>query len=559
MGFMPKSNDSVLVTGAGDYKIRVHNIANSDTLLICSCHYGRVKRVATAPAMPFLFWSASEDGLVMQYDLRQSHSCKLSDQSTVLVNLTNHLGRFIEAKCINVNPRRPELIAVGANDAYVRMYDRRMIKLSQRPVSGSSNISSLGYGNGDPDNNVPLGCVQYFVAGHLKNRGQCKKYSTTYLTFSYDGNELLVNMGAEQIYLFDINDHRNSRRFIVPAEIDSDNRDQDEELSSENDNSPLVLEDLSAMNVVQLSPEVEVIHQQANKAFEDEHYADAISMYNEAISLCPTSATLYANRASTYMKRAWEGDTYDALRDCRITLALDPNHVKAHFRLARCLFDLKRVNEAHTVMENFMEKFPDYTKNSACRNLRKDIKDALNSDNDSTSSKPNESGISKYEKEWQKNALDFKVRLCGHCNTVTDIKEANFFGEDSRFIIAGSDDGSFFTWDRYTTNIVRVLKGDSRIVNCLQPHPSMCLLATSGIDQVIRLWSPLPEDGSENVWEVKNANEAAIANYLRMNSEQFELMPFNIAYMFPPGQGDGQEDNEGRPDLSNAPLNCRPS
>lgn len=59
--------------------------------------------------------------------------------------------------------------------------------------------------------------------------------------------------------------------------------------------------------------------------------------------------------------------------------------------------------------------------------------------------------------------------------------------------MAGSDDGSFFIWDRSTTNIIRVLRGDERIVNCLQPHPSTCLLATSGIDPVVRLWSPLPE------------------------------------------------------------------
>lgn len=66
------------------------------------------------------------------------------------------------------------------------------------------------------------------------------------------------------------------------------------------------------------------------------------------------------------------------------------------------------------------------------------------------------------------------------------------------YIVAGSDDGSFFIWDRYTTNIVRVLRGDEHIVNCLQPHPSTCLLATSGIDRVIRLWSPLPEVLQDN-------------------------------------------------------------
>jgi len=34
------------------------------------------------------------------------------------------------------------------------------------------------------------------------------------LTFSDDGNELLVNMGGEQIYLFDINDSNSSKKIF---------------------------------------------------------------------------------------------------------------------------------------------------------------------------------------------------------------------------------------------------------------------------------------------------------------------------------------------------------
>ena len=64
---------------------------------------------------------------------------------------------------------------------------------------------------------------------------------------------------------------------------------------------------------------------------------------------------------------------------------------------------------------------------------------------------------------------------------------------DGQYIVAGSDDGSFFIWNRQTTNIVQILAGDSQIVNCLQPHPTHCLLATSGIDPLVRLWSPKPE------------------------------------------------------------------
>lgn len=37
--------------------------------------------------------------------------------------------------------------------------------------------------------------------------------------------------------------------------------------------------------------------------------------------------------------------------------------------------------------------------------------------------------VSKPEKVWRKKASDYEHRYCGHCNSTTDIKEANFFGK----------------------------------------------------------------------------------------------------------------------------------
>ena len=36
--------------------------------------------------------------------------------------------------------------------------------------------------------------------------------------------------------------------------------------------------------------------------------------------------------------------------------------------------------------------------------------------------------VSDQEKQLREEALDYELRFCGHCNTTTDIKEANFFG-----------------------------------------------------------------------------------------------------------------------------------
>lgn len=72
-----------------------------------------------------------------------------------------------------------------------------------------------------------------------------------------------------------------------------------------------------------------------------------------------------------------DGDHYDALRDCLKALTLNPGHLKAHFRLARCLFELKYVAEALECLDDFKGKFPEQAHSSACDALDKDIKAAL--------------------------------------------------------------------------------------------------------------------------------------------------------------------------------------
>lgn len=130
--FIPKSNNSTIVTGAADAKLFLFDINrnNQSPTWSCHCHSFRVKRLATAPENPFLFWSAGEDGYVFQFDLRQPHVCR-SDSNIVLINLRNHCSEYSEIKCIAINPRRPELLAIGATDCYARVYDRRMISLNK--------------------------------------------------------------------------------------------------------------------------------------------------------------------------------------------------------------------------------------------------------------------------------------------------------------------------------------------------------------------------------------------------------------------------------------------
>uniref|UniRef100_A0A1B6LG63 WD and tetratricopeptide repeats protein 1 n=1 Tax=Graphocephala atropunctata TaxID=36148 RepID=A0A1B6LG63_9HEMI len=578
--FLPGTNDNTLVTGAGDFQVHAMDITLKETTQVCTCATGRVKRLATAPQLPFVFWSASEDGAVRQYDLRSPHSCS-GDVNNVLVYLRTHLGHFAETKCLAVNPLQPEILAVGANDPYVRLYDRRMIRLTK--IYTSENLHSqrarLTF-HTEPlevEDNLPKECVQYFVAGHLpvKQKDFKKKFrslAATYLTFSSTGTDLLLNLGGEQIYLFDISRKQKPKSFDIPkAAMPKEHCSTSNGYSNgyhtgvngytvpsgskKDDKKPVLPDHVEAMKLT------------ANMLFEKEEYVPAIRLYNEAIQHYGNSPVLYGNRAAAYMKRDWDGDMYAALRDCHTTLQLDPNHVKAFFRLARCLNELHWTDKARQCLESFKLRFPNHVNSHACRALEKDIYlSGISTSEDADSDeldlmKMGESRllnrISTQEWRWREASYDYDKRFYGHCNTTTDIKEANFFGSEGQYIVAGSDDGSVYLWDRKTTNNVRILRGDSSIVNCLQPHPTYCLLATSGIDPLVRLWSPRPED-EQITNEVRDRDEAASYNQRRMKADPFDVVLMNMGYQRVGGAGDDTSSQDDA--TANAPTyNCHPS
>lgn len=79
-------------------------------------------------------------------------------------------------------------------------------------------------------------------------------------------------------------------------------------------------------------------------------------------------------------------------------------------------------------------------------------------------------------------------KFMGHRNARTMIKEASFWGND--YIMSGSDCGHVFTWDKNSGKLVMLMEADQHVVNCIQPHPTLPYLATSGIDYDVKVWAP---------------------------------------------------------------------
>ncbi|KAK8699123.1 hypothetical protein V6N13_115218 [Hibiscus sabdariffa] len=77
----------------------------------------------------------------------------------------------------------------------------------------------------------------------------------------------------------------------------------------------------------------------------------------------------------------------------------------------------------------------------------------------------------------------------GHRNCET-VKGVSFFGPKSEYVTSGSDCGRMFIWKKKGGELVRVMKADKHVVNCIESHPHTTVLASSGIENDIKIWTP---------------------------------------------------------------------
>ncbi|XP_058809986.1 DDB1- and CUL4-associated factor 5 [Phymastichus coffea] len=84
----------------------------------------------------------------------------------------------------------------------------------------------------------------------------------------------------------------------------------------------------------------------------------------------------------------------------------------------------------------------------------------------------------------------------GYYNSCT-MKSCCFAGTNSEYILSGSDDFNLYMWKIPTDKSVNwvdsahmVLRGHRSIVNQVRYNSASCILASSGVEKIIKLWSP---------------------------------------------------------------------
>lgn len=186
--FMPHSNDSVVVTAAGDGEVRVFDIAhagptteasrasrmasegrrrgrnhvyNGVTYLtdgntdcrVYRSHGDRVKRIVTESS-PHLFLTCSEDGEVRQWDMRQPSSTYprprggrfTTQDASFPPPLISYKKYGLDLNSISCSVSQPHYIALGGSHLHAFLHDRRMtgrdiLAEAGRPLSPIDQMS----------------------------------------------------------------------------------------------------------------------------------------------------------------------------------------------------------------------------------------------------------------------------------------------------------------------------------------------------------------------------------------------------------------------------------
>ena len=97
-----------------------------------------------------------------------------------------------------------------------------------------------------------------------------------------------------------------------------------------------------------------------NKAFAAGRHSEAVTSFSSAITLDPTNAVLYSNRAAAYtaLGKKTPALLQKALADSRMAIRLQPDFAKAYLRLGTALSLLKQYEEAVQAFASGLSKDP---------------------------------------------------------------------------------------------------------------------------------------------------------------------------------------------------------
>uniref|UniRef100_A0A674DW02 DDB1- and CUL4-associated factor 6-like n=1 Tax=Salmo trutta TaxID=8032 RepID=A0A674DW02_SALTR len=552
--FMPQTNDRMIVSAAADGKIFLTNVergSNMDPVLQYHCHNGAAYEILMVPSDPHSFLSCGEDGTIRWFDVRVSPGCwQTNCKKDILIDCRRAVTSM------TISPVESFYLATGCSDSSVRIYDRRMLGtiatgsgvagmcarfVPRHLVNKSCRVTSLAYSRDGREvlASYASDCLYLFDPkddkGHeLKGPSQDNKKETQQKRLRLKG---------------DWSDTGPLSRPESERERDGESRPGVSLMQRMSDMLSRWFEDASeAQNNRGARPQPRPRVDPAAAPQGSGLHQEAMGLGNPAPSQ-PTSTASFSSSSmeSPRSRRSGTGTgslqpspgepilslTYSNQGTTSSTIQLDFSSGGAsdqgeppRIRSPEQVSDTRQISSlSQSEVEGMGEEpTPQHSWPTqliielleSCLAIKVDVLfpsfhrfnlrgSELGERVLRRSAAARIQEIFRRRKE-KKELADCETRRIGkpsvekiykgHRNSRTMTNQCCFWGD--HFVLSGSDCGHIFIWDRETGEHLMLLEADQHVINCLQPHPYEPLLATSGIDSNIKIWSPMEESPSFN-------------------------------------------------------------
>lgn len=97
----------------------------------------------------------------------------------------------------------------------------------------------------------------------------------------------------------------------------------------------------------------------------------------------------------------------------------------------------------------------------------------------------------------QSDGAQYVKRYKGHRNNAM-VKGVSVYSPKSECVVSDSDCGHVFLCQKLSCQVIQFMEGEKEgMINCLELHPHLPLLATSGLHHDVTNWAPTAEASLE--------------------------------------------------------------
>lgn len=521
--FIPNTNDYLIVSCSSEGPVIVHDINSNNPsigLFNFNCHSSTIFEVATLQDDESVFLSCGEDKTVRLFDMRCHRSCARASTCPHPALIRNSYAMTT----LSIHPTNSNLLLVGRADGLGLVYDRRKLP---NPSEFSREKAHLDYkANSDAGKAQPStfkclhpleGVVSQFTVPDMN-----EKCRFTSLSYSIDGSQVLASYSQDYIYLFD---HDRSSNFNLIQTLPKKSASTNEENNNPEYTNQSGGNKSGARQPARRPPRIRVrgdwsdtgINSVPNSLRSDTSSGrnassilqrmTEVAFYARSGGPRPMSMTEliagplnFSNIRNDRSDRA--GNNRDNGRGEHDLEGDDNDETETDGEDDDNNDDEDEDEESNSDGEVITATFELSVRSDS--NDEEDEEDSndkrTNRDQKSNNGETGKPKISsKTKNKFRETFASLKdrfnnipthhprVRYQGHRNSKTSIKKAIFWGDD--YIMSGSDCGRIMIWEKQTAKLVMGFPADERVVNCLAPNPHQYVLASSGIDYDIKLWS----------------------------------------------------------------------